>query len=343
MQFYCGIDLSARTSQVCVIDEGLSMVVQQKVPNELDRITDLIRPYKHNLQTVIESTFNWYWLVDGLQEAGYNVCLAHPLGLYMITGAKVKTDRRDAFALAKLLKAGVIPEAYIYPKEHRPVRDLLRRRGRLVRLRAEEYGSLRRMLLRYGILEHTRNGIRRTIEEDIELWFTDPVIQVHARQELRRIWLYTEQIRHLEQVIYRAAQDRPPYRRLTSVPGLGNILALTVLYETGDISRFKSARHFSSYCRLVPGIAQSGGSSRRGRGSKQGNHYLKWAFSQAAFYAVRYYPKIRRSYDRHLRRHRGRGAKSIAYNIIGHKLAQAVYHILRDGKEYREELLFGAS
>ena len=317
MQFYCGIDLSARTSQVCVIDEGMSVLVQEKVTNELHRITGLIEPYKESLQAVVESSFNWYWLVDGLQEAGYDVCLAHPFGLYMITAAKVKTDRRDAFALAKLLKAGMIPEAYIYPKEHRSVRDLIRRRSRLVRLRAEEYGSLRRMLMRYGILDHTRNDIKRAIEQDIELWFKDRVIQLHARQELRRIWLYTEQIRSLEQVIHQAAKNRPEFDLLLSVPGLGNILALTILYETGDISRFESARHFSSYCRLVPGIAQSGASSRRGR------------------------PKIRRSFDRHVRRHRGRGAKLVAYNIIGHKLAQAVYHILRDGSEYKEELLFG--
>lgn len=342
MAFYCGIDLSARTSQVCVIDEDISVLVQEKVSNELARITDRIEPYKQALQVVVESTFNWYWLVDGLQEAGYDVCLAHPFGLYMITAAKVKTDRRDALALAKLLKAGMIPEAYIYPKKHRPVRDLLRRRNRLVRLRAEEYGSLRLMLLRYGILDHTRNGIRRTIEDDIELWFKDPAIQVHARQELRRIWLYTEQIRDLEQVIRQAAKNRPEYRLLLLVPGIGDILAVTILYETGEISRFKSARNYSSYCRLVPGIAQSGQSSKRGRGSKQGNHYLKWAFTQAATYAVRHVPKIRRSFDRHTRRHRGRGSKVIAYNIIGHKLAQAVYHILRDGKQYEEELLFGA-
>jgi len=342
MQFYCGIDLSSRSSQVCVVDEKVSVLVQQKGPNELPRIIELVEPYKQNLETVVESSFNWYWLVDGLQEEGFDVWLAHPLGLYMITGAKVKTDRRDAFALAKLLRAGVIPEAYIHPKEHRSVRDLLRRRSRLVSLRAEEYGSLRKLLLRHGILDHNRNTIRRTLEEDIEIWFKDPLVRLHANQELRRIGLYIEQIRQLEQVIFEAAKDCPQYRQFIFVPGVGQILAITILYETGDISRFKSARHFSSYCRLVPGIAQSGAISKRWRGSKQGNHYPKWAFTQAAVYAVRHFPKIRRSFDRHLRRHRGRGAKIVAYNIIGHKLAQAVYHILRDGKEYREELLFGA-
>lgn len=342
MAFYCGIDLSARTSQVCVIDEKIHVLVQQKLPNELRRIIELIQPYKEKLQTVVESSFNWYWLVDGLQEAGFEVRLAHPFGLYMITGAKVKTDRRDAFALAKLLRAGVIPEAYIYPKKHRPIRDLLRRRSRLVTLRAEEYGSLRRLLYRYGILEHSRNDIRRAIEEDIEEWFGHPAVRLHASQELRRIWLYTEQIRHLEQGILHVAKDRPEYGLLILVPGIGNILAVTILYEVGDISRFHSARHFSSYCRVVPGVAQSGVSSRRGRGSKQGNHYLKWAFSQAATYAVRHNQKIRHCYEKHLKRHRGKGKKLVAYNIIAHKLAQAVYYILRDGRAYQEELLFGA-
>jgi transposase len=341
MQFYCGLDLSARTCQVCVIDEKISVLVQEKVPNEMPCIIDLIEPYKETLEVVVESSFNWYWLVDGLQEAGYDICLAHPLGLYMITGAKVKTDRRDAFALAKLLRAGVIPKAYIYPKEHRSVRDLLRRRSRLVMLRSEEYGSLRRLLYRYGILEHTRNGMRRTIEDDIDTWFKDPMIRLHAQQELKRIWIYTSQIRELERAIFHCAKDRPEYGLLVLVPGIGKILALTILYEIGEISRFESARQFSSYCRVVPGVAQSGTVSRRGRGSKQGNHYLKWAFNQAALHAVRSYPKIRRSYDRHLKRHRGRARKLITYNIIAHRLAQAVYHMLRDGSEYKEELLFG--
>jgi transposase len=288
-----------------VIDEKISVLVQEKVPNELPCIIDHIEPYKETLEVVVESSFNWYWLVDGLQEAGYEICLAHPFGLYMITGAKVKTDRRDAFALAKLLRAGVIPKAYIYPKEH------------------------------------TRSGMKQAIEDDIDMWFKDPMIRLHAHQELKRIWIYTSQIRELERATFHCAKDRPEYSLLVLVPGIGKILAMTILYEIGEILRFKSAREFSSYCRLVPGIAQSGGSSKRGRGSKQGNHYLKWAFNQAAMHAVRSSPKIRRSYDRHLRRHRGRARKLIACNIIAHRLAQAVYYILRDGSEYKEELLFG--
>lgn len=259
----------------------------------------------------------------------------------MITGAKVKTDRRDALALAKLLKAGVVSAAYIYPKKYRSMRDLLRRRNRLVMLRAGEYGSLRRLLLRHGILEHSRASIKKTIEEDIELWFKDTATQVHARQMLSRIGMYTEQINPLDKTILKAAGQRPEYRPITFVSGMGPILNATALYEIGEVSRFGDARHFSSYWRLAPGVAQSGGSPKRGRGSKQGNHYLKWAFTQAAIYAVRFYPKVKRCYEKHLRRHSGRARKIITYNIIGHKLALGVYAILRDDTEYKEELSFG--
>jgi transposase len=146
----------------------------------------------------------------------------------------------------------------------------------------------------------------------------------------------------MEEMIFHSVKGCEQYDRLLAIEGIGKTLAITIYYEVGDISRFPNARMFSSYCRVVPGVAQSGTSTRRGRGSKQGNPYLKWAFTQAAVHAVRVAPSVRRCYERHLRRHRGRGRKLIAYNIIAHKLAQAVYHVLRDEVDYKEEMLFGS-
>jgi transposase len=186
------------------------------------------------LQIVVESTFNWYWLVDGLQAAGYNVVLAHTLGLHMITAAKVKTDRRDAFALAKLLLAGMIPTAYIYPAETRPVRDLLRRRGWLVQVRAGEYGSLRRLLLRHGILSHKQQEIKQATEEDLEKWFTHELVRLHASQELARIHLYSEQIETLEKTILERAKKARAFEKLQQLPGIGPIIALSIYYEMGE-------------------------------------------------------------------------------------------------------------
>jgi transposase len=339
--FYAGIDLSARDSHLCVLDENLSIHLQQKSANDLTHIASLLEPFKPHLKIVVESTFNWYWLVDGLQQLGFDLCLAHTLGLSFITKAKVKTDRRDAFSLAKLLRAGLIPKAYMYPASTRPIRDLLRHRLRVVQMRSHEYGSLRQLLLRQGVVSTSRNQIKLADETDLLNWFTHPLVRMNAAQAIERIDLLSSQIQELEQQILLLTRNNEDYKRLLKIAGVGKILALTILYEIGEITRFNSLRQFSSYCRLVPGVAQSGAVTRRGRSSKQGNHYLKSAFNQAAVAAVRCYPVIRRCYERHLQRHRGGARKLVAYNIIAHKLAQAVYHVLRDGADYKEELLFG--
>lgn len=341
MSFYCGIDLGARESQICVINKRVKKVLELKTRNNLEVIKQVLEPYKASLEIVVESTFNWYWLVDGLQAAGFQVVLAHTLGLYMITAAKVKTDRRDAFALAKLLLAGMIPAAYIYPVATRAVRDLLRRRARLVQVRAGEYGSLRRLLLRHGILSSKQQEIKSAEEADLEKWFTHPLVRLHASQELERISLYSQQLAKLEATILEQAEQEWAFEHLQQLPGIGQIIALTIFYEVGEVERFASEKQFSSYCRVVSGVAQSGQVSRRGRGSKQGNHYLKWALSQAAVHAVRCYPRVRRYYERQLQRHRGRARQMVVYNIIAHKLAQAIYHMLKERTDYREELLFG--
>src|SRR5437762_7599181 len=238
MKFYCGIDLSARDCHVCVIDEQLKVMVQQKLRNELPRICQLLEPYKGDLKIVVESTFNWYWLIDGLQAEGFDVVLAHTLGLYLITGAKVKTDRRDAYALAKLLLVGAVPTAYIYPVETRPVRDLLRRRAHLVQVRAGEYGSLRRLLLRQGILSSKQQEIKTATEAELEQWFEHPLVRLHASQELRRIELYSQQIGELEKTILLLAQTEQSYELLQQLPGVGQTIALTILYEVGELTRF---------------------------------------------------------------------------------------------------------
>lgn len=342
MEFYCGIDVSARTSVICVIDEQLKILVRERVSNNIGEIVAVLKPYRNSMQIVVESTFNWYWLVDGLQAEGFTVFLAHTLGLSMITKAKVKTDPRDAFALAKLLRIGVIPKSYIYPAALRPVRDLLRKRNSLVNSRAIEYGSLRALLLRYGFLDHSRQSVKTDPDEEILRWLEHPLVKLHAHQELERIRLLSQQIALLDSLILGQTKQCPDFVRLRTIPGIGAVIALTIFYETGDLSRFADARNFSSYCRVVPGISQSGSTIRRGRGSKQGNVHLKWAFSQAALHAVRCFPKVKRCYERHLKRHKGRAGKLIAYNVIAHKLALAVYHVLKNKTAYKEELLFGS-
>jgi transposase len=199
----------------------------------------------------------------------------------MLTGAQVKPDRREALALATLLKAGMLPQAYIYPQETRPSRDLLRQRSRLVALRGAEYGSLRRLLLRHGLLAHARNDLKPSAHEAIQRWLAHPLVRLHGPHERQRIDLYTQQIDTLEAQLLATVQDGPEFHRVLTIPGLGKILAMTIVSESGEMARFQNARAFSFYGRLVPGVAPSGPISRRGRHAKQGSPSLKWAFGQA--------------------------------------------------------------
>jgi transposase len=173
--------------------------------------------------------------------------------------------------------------------------------------------------------------------------FDDPSVKLHAKQEIERVRLYTEQIGTVESALLAGVQERPDFQRLLTMPGVALMLGLTILYETGPVERFASARHYSSYCRVVPGIgASSGVVRRRGRQSKQGNPTLKWAFNQAATHAVRCYPRIRTYFDRQLAKHVGRAGKLVVYNTVAHKLCVAAFHILRDQVEYKEDLLFAS-
>jgi transposase len=341
MEVYCGIDLHARRSQVCVIDREGEVLVNRKVPNRIELILEILEPFGEGIPVAVESTFNWYWLVDALQDAGHEVHLGHPLKLAMISKAKTKTDRVDAFKLARLLRSGDFPEAYIYHRETRPIRDLVRQRGKLVTWRAREYSATRLRLYRHGFLDHDRNWAKSASEEELESFFAEPRTRHLLRLERDRIRLLTVQIAGLDAAIIEAAKGEPGLERLHRVPGIGLALAPVVLYESGDISRFASVKHYSSYARVVSGCAESDGTSKAPRGRKQGNAHLKSAFGQAAVHAARCDERVRRFRDRHLSRRRGKGAKPIANAIVAHRLAVAVYFVLRDGKEFEHELIFG--
>ena len=342
MKFYCGIDLHATNSFLCVIDDKDKVLLKEKLKNDLGAILHALESFSPRPSIVVEATINWYWLVDGLQEAGFDVKLAHSMALYMITGAKVKTDRRDAFSLAKLLRLDAIPEAYIYPKAKRPIRDLLRKRKQVVRLRANAYGALRRVLLQHGIYGYSQATIKSLTEEQLDQHLEHFATQAGCHLEVQRIRFYSDQIKTLENIILSSVSDDQRFELLQTIPGVGKILALTILYESGDINRFQSAKHFCSYARVVPGIAQSSGVSKRGRGSKQGNPHLKWAFCQAAAISVRYNTGIRKFRQRHLARRRSKAKKLVTLCIVSHKLAIASYNILKNRVPFKQELMFGS-
>lgn len=340
-RFYVGIDLHAKTSQICVIGGEGEKLAEAGLKNDLPGILEFLSPFP-GAEVVIESTINWYWIVDALADAGYKVRLAHTLGLFMITGAKVKTDRRDAHKLARLLRLGEIPEGHIYPAEKRYERDLLRRRLGLVRSRASLYTSLRVQLMKHNLNDFSLSTLKRLSAADLEPLPLPEQTKWYFSLVLEQVSLLSRQIGELDDYLATVALKDEYFRALIGLPGIHHTLGLMVYYETGDVSRFSDSSRYASYCRLVPGVSESAGKAKRGRGTKQGNPYLKYAFTQAANISVRYYPKLRAFRDRHANKRGGPAKVMVANCILAHRLSTAAYHVLKTGEPYEEDRLFSS-
>jgi transposase len=338
-RFYAGIDLAARSSWFCIVNEAGEKQLHRKISNEPSKIGSLLRPYQPDLTAVVESTFNWYWMVDLLQDLEAEVKLAHPLYLKAIAYAKVKTDQVDAHTLAQLLRLDYIPEAFIYPRDLRPTRDLIRRRHRLVTLRAGLYRDIQLQLMKHNITGFGRNAIKQIDGRHLRSLLP----HLHDRQAGRALLHLThaldKEIHQLDLVIRAAVYHHKPVVLLKTLPGVGRTIAPTIYYEVGQIHRFPSDKAFSSYCRVAPTIAQSGRMMRQGKNRKQGNRVLKWAFSEAAQMAIQRYPAIRDYFHRLVRKKRKR---ILAKSIVAHKLAVAAFHVLKEEKPYQPGLLLPA-
>lgn len=330
MSKYCGIDLHARSVQMCIIDEFGDKVKECRQEPDLKRILAVLAGHGPDVQVAVESTNNWYWLVDGLAAAGYEVHLAHAYGLRVISQAKVKTDKRDARSLARLLRLGELPEGYIYPREQRGVRDLCRRRQKLVKLRTQCYNEIRGLLLMHNCNTFTRAEIRAMSRREVARLPLPEESRWYWGVVRERLALLIRQIEALEAYLHERAGEEPAIRFLQELPGVGPVLALSIFCETGDVSRFPSRRHYSSYCRVVPPVSQTGTTVRRGRGGKAGNKYIKCAFSQAAASAVANYEEIRRFRDRKIGPRPSKVRRLVANSIVSHRLALAAYVTLKE-------------
>jgi transposase len=286
---------------------------------------------------VVESTYNWYWLVDALMEEGYPVHLANPSAIQKYSGLKHADDQHDAFWLAELLRLGILPEGYIYPKEERPIRDLLRKRGHLVRLRTSLIISLQNIVIRNCGLGLKVNDVKRLKEDRVSPLLEDNEdLALAGRVSKETIDFLTRQIRAIEWVVERKVQLKESYRYLLTMPGIGKILALTIMLETGPISRFAKVGNYVSYCRKVASHWESNGKAKGKGNKKNGNKYLAWAFSEAAELARRFDATARAYYDRK----KQKSNFMIAHAALAHKLARAAYYILRDQVPFMPEKLF---
>lgn len=338
MQLYTAFDLHSNNSYLGIIDETGKRVFKRKLANDPESILDTLKPYKEDIAGIaVESTYNWYWLVDLLMAEGYKVHLANPAEIQKYTGLKYADDQHDAFWLTEMLRLGILPEGYIYPKEERPIRDLLRKRGHLVRLRTSLIISLQNIISR-------NNGIKLKVG-DIKILSTDRVAPLLERNEdlalagkvsKESIDFLTRKIKAIEAVVEKKMALQEPYDRLLTEPGIGKILGLTVMLETGPISRFAKVGNYVSYCRKVSSKWISN-EKKKGKGNKKsGNKYLAWAFSEAAEIARRYDDNARAYFNRKAQQTN----RMVAHNALAHKLARAAYYIMRDGVSFMPEKCF---
>ena len=335
---YCGIDLHSNNSVVIVSDEEDRVVLSKRLPNDLGQIRAALEPHREDLAgVVIESTYNWYWLVDGLMDTGYQVHLAHPSAIKKYEGLKHSGDFADAAYLAHLLRLGLLAEGYVYPREERGARDLARKRLQLVRYRTAQILAIEGILMRQTGTRLKGEAVKRLTAEQVDQFAFAPDVSLAVQANRAVSQTLSQQIEALEKRLQQRVILRPEYRLLKTVPGIGEVLATTIMLETGTISRFTRVGNFSSYCRCVDSLKESNG-KRKGEGNtRNGNKYLAWAFVEAANFALRCCPQARSFYDRK----KSRSNRILALKALAHKLARACYHMLQDQKPFDVHLCFG--
>lgn len=338
MKRYCGIDLHSNNHVVTVIDEQDHRVYEKRLPNDLATTLRALEPYRKELEAIaVESTFNWYWLVDGLMEAGYAVRLVNVAAVKQYEGLKHTDDRYDAFWLAHLMRLGILPTGYIYPRVQRGVRDLARQRMRLVQHCTAHVLSIQNQVWRstaVRLKSRTIQGLDSGVWPEI----SDEHIKLSIDSGREAINALRKQIDRLEKAIFESVKLTPEYNELLSVNGIGPILAMTIMLEVGDIHRFESVGQFASYCRCVDSERRSNGKKKGEANRKNGNPYLAWAFMEAAHFAVRFMPGAKRFYERKSHQRN----KIVAIKALAHKIARASYFVLRDHVPFTAARLFAA-
>lgn len=334
MAHYCGIDLHSTNHVVVVINEEDERMFEKRLDNDLSLTLKALEPFRDSLvSTIVESTFNWYWLVDGLMENGYHVELSNPAATEQYDGLKYAGDRHDAWWLAHLRRLDILPTCYIYPREQRAIRDMLRRRLQLVHMRAKQLISIQNQIWRSTGNKIASSQIRK---KDFQIPLKG-LLHQSAQANLTLFHAIDHEITQLEQTVLSEIALDKAFEILKTIKGIGDILGMTIMLETGDIRRFASVGNYASYCRCVKSIRMSNGKKKGKGNAKAGNKYLSWAFSEAAHFAIRFEPAARRFYERKKSKTNG----IVAMRSVAHKLARASYRMLQEQIPYDAKRAFG--
>ena len=324
---YCGIDLHARSMYLCILDSDGEILLHRNCKATPEAFLGAVGAYRDDLVVAVECIFTWYWLADLCATEGIAFVLGHALYMKAIHGGKAKNDRIDAHKIAVLLRGGMLPQAYVYPKTLRATRDLLRRRNHLMRKRADLLAHIQNTASQYNLPPLGQRVDRKGERVTIPAHFPDPVVRRSIELDLALIAHYDTLLKTLEQelALMAKAHDAFAYHLLRSIPGVGRILTLVLLYEIDDVHRFPRVQEFLSYARLVKPQKSSAGKNHGHSGKKIGNVHLKWAFSEAAVLFLRRNPEGQRYVERLSKKH----GKGKALSILAARLGRAVYVMLK--------------
>jgi transposase len=338
--YYCGIDLHVKTMYVCILDGAGQVLVHRNMPSTPAAFLAVVAPYRDGVVVAVECMFTWYWLADVCAAEGIAFVLGHALAMKAIHGGKAKNDRIDSHKIAILLRGGMLPQAYVYPAAMRSTRDLIRRRLHLVRKRGQLLAHIQNTRAQYNLPVFGRKLAYHANREGVVEHFPDPSVQKSIAVDLALIDQYDALVTDLELTIVREAKrhNADAFHRLRSVPGIGKVLALTILYEIHDIARFDRVQEFASYARLIKCAKESGGKKLGTGGAKMGNVHLKWAFSEAAVTFLRHNPEGQKLVAR-LEKQHGKGK---ALSILAHKIGRAVYYMLVRGTMFSMDKFLAA-
>ena len=334
---YAGADLHGNNVVLSVCDAQGVEVYRRRVKADLESVNRAMEPYWDKIKSLgVESTFNWYWFVDGLREQGHPVVLGNPAKMKQYDGLKKTDDRSDARWIAELVRLGIFPESYIYPREVRGVRDALRRRQLFVRRRTQALLSMEGLMERYGLPAPGARVIEKWTTKDVEATQLEGFVQLQLRTLLEAVQSSHRLATEIESAVLDFVGPTNGMKAIQTVPGIGQVLGMTIELESGDFSRFANAGCYASYCRAVKSERTSNSKKKGENNRRNGNPYLAWAFIEAAGFAARFYPSIQAWHDRKKRKRN----IFVARKALAAKLAKAVWHVM-NGEKFKMEMMFG--